>query len=191
MIWNFSGMVWHTYLSIKSFQTKPDLAQKKCNQQLAKRKKMHTQKQETPTHHSIVQQPFCFHLVSSVFFTPDVQRAMMTMMSMSSSYAPGGSPIHRSGIFLLYHGWNRSGFLRWISRGPAGGYLVDPSRMAMAVACFPFWVPWGGWSSSGQKRAVLRGAWQLVGMFFLEDWVNNFCRKKKPGIGVDFWVKKQ
>ena len=182
MIWNFSGMVLHTYLSIQVFSNKARLAQKNkksATKNLLNEKNMHTQKEETPTHHPIVQQPFCFHFVSSAFFilfhfTPDVQRVMMTMMSMSSSYAPGGSPIHRSGIFLLYHGWNRSGFLRWISRGPAGGYLVDPSRMAMAVACFPFWVPWGGWSSSGQKRAVLRGA----GWF---DRVNKFLFEEKPG----------
>lgn len=62
-------MVWQTYLSIKSFQTKPDQAQKSATNDLLKKKKLHTQKEETPTHHPIVQQSFCFHSVSVPFLS--------------------------------------------------------------------------------------------------------------------------
>ena len=183
MIWNYSGMVLHTYLSIQVFSNKARLGtkkQKNATKNLLNEKKCTLKNKKHPRITPSFSNLFASILFLPFHFTPDVQRAMMTMMSMSSS---------------IRSRWIAHPSVRYMSAlpkdfsvgylvGPAGGYLVDPLRMAMAVDGWTrFWVPWGGWSLSGQKRAVLRGA----GWF---DRVSNFGSKKKPGDWCRFLSKK-
>ena len=142
MIWNFSGMVLHTYLSIQVFSNKARLAQKNkksATKNLLNEKTCTLKKKKHPRITPSFSNLFASILFLSFIlfhFTPDVQRAMMTMMSMSSSYAPGGSPIHRSGICLLYRRISPLdiSWTRWrISRGP----VSDGDGRCL----FPFWVP--------------------------------------------------
>lgn len=139
---DFSGMVWRTYLSIKSFQTKPDQAQKSATNDLLNKKTAHSKRRNThasPHRSAIFLLPFCFCPFPLILlhFTPDIQwPADDHPISRSPLHiAPGGpkrGPIKVVGDSL--RGWTVSGDLCEVD-----GVLSD-----------------------GQKRAVLRGGRQAV-----------------------------